>query len=119
MALEPIKPELIVPKNPKPLPALTDEGKVAAAISSIPTPTEMKQIAAAVAASAARDIILGRLPFKSAGEASKVARDFAAIAKDFDWDDERELLASADSADDRKEGLAAFRARAQERMKGD
>lgn len=117
MALEPLKPELIVPKNPKPLPAITDEGKIAAAVSAVPSPKEMKQIAAAVAASAARDIILGKLPFKSAGEASKVARDFAAIAKDFDFDDEAEVLARADTEEDRKDGLAAFRQRAQERMK--
>lgn len=120
MPIEPLKPELIQPKRPRPsLPAITDEGKIAAAVSGLPTPGEMQQLAAAVAAAAARDILLGKLQFKSAGEASKVARDFAAIAKDFTWDDERELMVKADTEEDRKEGLAAFRARAQERMKGD
>lgn len=90
---------------------------MAAAISNLPTPGEMQQIAAAVAAAAAREILLGKLQFKSAGEASKVARDFAAIAKDFSWDDERESLAKADTAEDRKESLAAFRQRAQEQLK--
>lgn len=117
MPLEPIRPELIQPKRPKPLPEITEEGKIAAAISNVPSAMEMKQIAAAVAAAAARDILLGKLPFKNAGEASKVARDFAAIAKDFDFEAERELLAKADTAEDRKEGLAAFRQRAQERLK--
>lgn len=121
MPLEPLKPELIVPKNPKvrSLPEITDEGKISAAIAGIPSPNEMQQIAAAVASKAAKDILLGNLPFKSAGEASKVARDFAAIAKDFSWDDERELIVKADTEEDRRDGLAAFRARAQERLKGD
>lgn len=119
MPLEPLKPELIQPRNPKSrLPEVTDEGKIAAAISSLPTPGEMQQIAAAVAAAAARDILLGKLQFKSAGEASKVARDFAAIAKDFTWDDERESLLKADTAEDRKESLEEFRKRAQERLTG-
>lgn len=117
--MEPLRPELIQPRNPKPrLPEITDEGKISAAISSLPTPSEMQQIAAAVAAKAAKDILLGKLEFKSAGEASKVARDFAAIAKDFTWDDERESLLKADTAEDRKESLAAFKARAQEQLKG-
>ena len=128
--MEPLKPELIVPKNPKVLEIeshgkrgarsraiVTEEGKIAAEIANLPTPAEMQQISAAVAAKAAKDILLGVLPFKSAGEASKVARDFAAIAKDFSWDDERESLAKADTEEDRKDSLAAFRARAQEQLK--
>ena len=115
MALTPLNPEPIVPRNPKPLRTSvvkTDEGKIANEIASLPSPSEMQKIAAAVAAKAAKDILLGNLPFKSAGEASKVARDFAAIAKDFTWDDERESLLASETAEDRKESLAAFRARA-------
>lgn len=113
MALTPLNPEPIIPRNPRPSRVLqTDEAKIAAEIATLPTPGEMQQIAAAVAAKAAKDILLGNLTFKSAGEASKVARDFAAIAKDFTWDDERETILAAETAEDRKESLAAFRARA-------
>lgn len=95
---------------------VTDEGKIAAEIKSLPDPREFQQIAAAVAAKAAKDILLGNLPFKSAGEASKVARDFAAIAKDFSFDIERESIVAAETAEDRKDALAAFRARALENL---
>lgn len=125
MTMEPLRPELMVPRNPKvkprpsSLPEITDEGKVKAALEGLPTPGEMQQIAAAVAAHAAKEILLGKLPYKSAGEASKVARDFAAIAKDFTWDDERESLAKADTAEDRQAALADFRQRAQEKLNRD
>lgn len=121
MAIEPLKPTLITPRNPKPklTPIVrTEEGKIANELASLPSPAEMQAIAAAVAAKAAKDILLGRLEFKSAGEASKVARDFAHIASTFTWDDEREKIAAADTAEDRKDALAAFRARALEQMNG-
>lgn len=132
MSIEPIRPELIVPKNPKPKPDVqierhgkggvkntviyTDESKIAAEMQTLPSPREMQKLAALVAARAAKDILLGRLEFRNAGEASKVARDFAAIAKDFTWDDEAERLLQADSAEDRKDSLLSFRQRAQEAL---
>lgn len=127
MTTPPLQPEPIVPRNLKPvadLPirggrskvVLTDEGKIANEIKALPDPREFQQIAAAVAAKAAKDILLGNLPFKSAGEASKVARDFAAIAKDFSFDIERESIVAAETAEDRKDALAAFRARALENL---
>jgi hypothetical protein len=118
MTLHALTPEPIVPRNPKPRTGVirTEEAKIAAEIANLPTPAEMQQIAAAVAAKAAKDILLGVLPFKNAGEASKVARDFAHIAKEFSWDDERETIMAAETAEDRKESLAAFKARALEAL---
>jgi len=98
-------------------PALvTDEGIIANKIAGLPDPRAMKAMAVAVAAMAANEILLGKLQFRNAGEASKVARDFVAMAKDLDFDSEQESLIAAETAEDRKESLAAFRMRALENL---
>lgn len=116
MALTPLTPEPIVPRNPKPLrnAIVTEEGKVAAEVASnLPGDGELKRLVAAMAGKVAKDILLGVLPFKSAGEASKVVRDFAAVAKDLEgFDDVAEQLLSVESESDRKDGLLAFREKA-------
>ena len=99
-------------------PLVTDEAKIKALVSALPSKHEMKQISAAVAAHSARLILLGVLPFKSAGEASKVARDFAAIAKDLDFDMETEEQRKAESREDALDQLEYFRQKAQEKLDG-
>lgn len=123
MALTPLQPEPIVPRNPKPK-ALTnviqtEEGQVAAVMANLPSPDGLRKMAAGIAAKAAQDILLGKLTFRSASEASKVARDFAAIAKDLDWHDERAEVIAAETAEDRKDSFESFRKRAQEALKGE
>jgi len=116
MALAPLTPEPIIPRNPKPrsLAVVTEEGKVANEVAAnLPGDGELKRLVAAMAGKVAKDILLGVLPFKSAGEASKVVRDFAAVAKDLEgFDDVAEQLLAVETESDRKEGLQAFRAKA-------
>lgn len=107
-----------LPELPPSKALVTDEARIAAQVSRLPTPVEVKQMAAAVVVQAAREIILGKLEFKSAGEASKVARDFVAIAKDLEWDDEAEAMKKAETQEDRAAAFEEFRKRAQERMNG-
>lgn len=95
---------------------VTDEARMAAAVSRTPSPDEMKQIAAAVAAHSARLILLGTLPFKSAGEASKVARDFVALAKDLDWDSDADARKKVETKEDALAQLEDFRAKAQKEL---
>lgn len=108
------------PVNELPVPVakalVTDEARIAAQVANLPTPSEVQKMAAAVVVQAARDIVLGKLPFKSAGEASKVARDFVAIAKDMAWDDEAEAMKKAETQEDRQAAFEEFRKRAQQNL---
>lgn len=121
LSLEPLKPELIVPRNPKPRAGAleADERQLAQEIATLPAKEDMAEIVLAMTAKVAKDILLGKLPFRNAGEASKVARDFAAIAKDMGWNDEPDRGMKTDSAEDRKDAFMEIRKRAQEALKKD
>lgn len=119
VAVQPLKPELIVPRNPKPRPGSIEESEEALAheLATLPEKEEMQEIVLAITAKVAKDILVGKLPFRNAGEASKVARDFAAIAKDMGWADAPNKEMKSDTAEDRKDSFAEIRKRAQEALK--
>lgn len=95
-----------------------DEGKLPNLVKALPTPSEAKQWIAVAVIEAVKPIALGSLPFKSAGEAAKVARDLVALAKDIDWPvDDMSDLVSGDK-DDRIALFQAFRAKAEEKLDG-
>lgn len=96
---------------------VTDEGRIAAQLANLPPADQLQKMAAAVVVQAARDIVLGKLQFRSAGEASKVARDFVAIAKEMVLDSDPDG-ALTETADDRKELFEALRKKAQEKLSG-
>lgn len=83
---------------------------------NLPTLDEFKRWVAAVVVESSRQILTGRLRFKSAGEAARVARDFVAISRDLDWSDEADHLANARTPEERLDALAEFKVRAQTRL---
>lgn len=106
-------PALVVPPSKE---ELAEDLRIAAATANLPTVQDMQKMVAAVVDRAAREIVSGKLPFRSAQEASKVARDFVAIAKDLNWDTNVEELKKAESDEDRKAAFEEFRKRAQKNL---
>jgi hypothetical protein len=75
-------------------------------VDNLPTANELQRQIAAVVVHSIRQILNGKLKFRSAGEAAKVARDFVGIAKDLQWAEEADTIANARTQEER---LEAFR----------
>lgn len=94
----------------------TEESVIKRATERLPSQQEFNQWIGAVVVDAARQILTNKLPYKSAGEASKVARDFVAIAKDLNWDQEAKDMQKA-SPEDRDAMFRKFVKKAEDRQK--
>lgn len=96
---------------------LQEEAMIASAVDNLPSVAEAKGMIAAVVTAAARDIVLGKVTWKDAKEASTVARNFVAIAKDLEWGHEAKEMAKAESDEERKAAFELFRQQAHQNMK--
>lgn len=92
---------------------ISDEAVLARKLQNLPDPIEAKQWIALGIIESVKQITMGNLPFRNAGEASKVARDLAAVAKDLGFlEAEKDEQKKAESDVDRKDAFEMFRKKA-------
>lgn len=94
----------------------SDEAVIANKLANLPSEEEVKQWIGLAVVESIKPIVLGQLPFRNAGEASKVARDLVALAKDLGWSGADDEIKKAESAEDRADLFESFRKKAQEKL---
>lgn len=96
----------------------TEESLIKSKLSTIPSEEEIQQMLGALVVDGIRQILLGRVEYKSAGEISRVARDYMAIAQSLKWDQEADYLKNAHSDEERLDAFKAIKRAAAGRLMG-
>lgn len=89
---------------------------VATQVANLPSSLEVNKMIAAVLAKSLREILTGKLAFKSAGEAARVTKDYVAIARDLNLLGAEAAVAKASTDEERKEAFEELKAAAQKRI---
>lgn len=95
-----------------------EEALIQTLVDQLPSPDELQRWIAAAVVSAVKDIVTGRLKYKSAAEATRSIKDLVDVASKLKWENAAASLAAAKTDEERLEALKAFQKKADDARRG-